>query len=296
MSLRTPSLVATFCSAAFLFGSATAFAQATHTTPPPAQQAPVPTKPADDLPDTPSTTEGIVVPPAPNGPTAVIDTTMGRLTCQFFQKEAPITVANFIGLATGTKPFTDPLTGQPMTNTRFYDGTPFHRVIANFMIQGGDRAGTGRGDPGFYLPDEFAPGLRFDREGRLAMANAGPGTGGSQFFITEAPTPELNGKHTIFGQCDTHAVVVVQTIARVEKDGQDKPLTPVTITHITIVPEGEPLPPDPALSPEPQPRRPQTISAHAVTRQHRASNPEHRKENDPHGRPDPRHLRNLPHQ
>ncbi|GAA3768247.1 peptidylprolyl isomerase [Terriglobus aquaticus] len=202
-------------------------------------------KPADDLPDTPSTTEGIVTPPEPNGPTAVIDTSMGRLTCQFFQKQAPLTVANFIGLANGTKDFTDPTTGQKMTHVRFYDNTTFHRVIANFMVQGGDRAGTGRGDPGYYIPDEFAPGLRFDREGRLAMANAGPGTGGSQFFITEAPVPELNGKHTIFGQCDAHSVMVVRTIARVEKDANDKPLEPVVVRSITIVPEGQPLPPEP---------------------------------------------------
>ena len=213
----------------------------------PSQQAPPLTvpKPADDLPDTPSTTEGIVVPPEPNGPTAVIDTSMGRLTCQFFEKQAPLTVANFIGLANGTKDFTDPTTGQKVTHTRFYDGTTFHRVIANFMIQGGDRAGSGRGDPGYYIPDEFAPGLRFDREGRLAMANAGPGTGGSQFFITEAPVPELNGKHTIFGQCDAHSVMVVRTIARVEKDGNDKPVDPVIIRSITIVPEGQALPPEP---------------------------------------------------
>ncbi|WP_419803934.1 peptidylprolyl isomerase [Terriglobus sp.] len=202
-------------------------------------------KPTDDLPDTPSTTEGIVVPPEPNGTTAVIDTSMGRLTCQFFQKQAPLTVANFIGLANGTKDYTDPTSGQKMTHTRYYDGTTFHRVIANFMIQGGDRAGTGRGDPGYYIPDEFAPGLRFDREGRLAMANAGPGTGGSQFFITEAPVPELNGKHTIFGQCDAHSVMVVRTIARVEKDASDKPLDPVIVRSVTIVPEGQPLPPEP---------------------------------------------------
>ena len=223
---------------------------------PPPQQAPSPaTTPttaappasADDLPDTPSTTEGIVTPPEPNGPTAVIDTSMGRLTCQFFQKQAPLTVANFIGLANGTKDFTDPTSGQKMSHTRFYDGTTFHRVIANFMIQGGDRAGTGRGDPGYYIPDEFAPGLRFDREGRLAMANAGPGTGGSQFFVTEAPVPELNGKHTIFGQCDAHSVMVVRTIARVEKDANDKPIDPVVIRSITIVPEGQPLPPEPKL-------------------------------------------------
>ncbi len=226
-------------------------------TPPPAMPG-TPAKPADDLPDTPSTTENIVVPPAPNGPIAVIDTTMGRLTCQFFQKEAPVTVANFTGLANGTKDYTDPTTGQKMTHTRFYDTTIFHRVIANFMIQGGDRAGTGRGDPGFYIPDEFAPGLRFDREGRLAMANAGPGTGGSQFFITEGPTPELNGKHTIFGQCDAHSVVIVQTIARVEKDSQDRPVTPVSITHVTIVPDGQPLPAEPKLpTPAPAPTAPQ---------------------------------------
>jgi peptidyl-prolyl cis-trans isomerase A (cyclophilin A) len=203
---------------------------------------------ADDLPDSPSTTEGIVVPPAPNGPTAVIDTSMGRLTCQFFAKESPITVENFIGLATGAKQFTDPTTGKVMQGVKFYDGTTFHRVIANFMIQGGDRAGTGMGDGGFYIKDEFSPGLRFDREGRLAMANAGPGTGGTQFFITEAPVPELNGKHTIFGQCDPHSVLVVQSIARVPKNGEDKPLTPVVIEHVTIVPEGQPLPPEPKVA------------------------------------------------
>ncbi len=206
------------------------------------------TKPAaaDDLPDSPSATEGIVIPPAPNGPTVVFDTTMGRMVCQFFAKEAPITVENFIDLATGTKEFTDPITGQRMKNTPFYDGTTFHRVIANFMIQGGDRAGTGTGDGGFYIRDEIVPGLRFDREGRLAMANAGPGTGGTQFFITEAPEPDLNGRHTIFGQCDAHSVLVVQSIARVEKNSNDKPVTPVTITKVTIVPEGQPIPPAPA--------------------------------------------------
>lgn len=253
--MKQQSLSLTFFACALL-GSAAAIAQtgsipAAPQTATPApltpQQQQAPARPADDLPDSPSTTEGIVVPPAPNGPTAVIDTTMGRLTCQFFAKEAPKTVANFIGLAEGTKDYTDPTTGQRMSHTRFYDGTVFHRVIANFMIQGGDRAGTGRGDPGYYLPDEFAPGLRFDREGRLAMANAGPGTGGSQFFITEAPTPELNGKHTIFGQCDAHSIVVVQTIARVEKDPNDRPLEPVSITHVTIVPEGQALPPEPKL-------------------------------------------------
>ncbi|MEG9432960.1 peptidylprolyl isomerase [Terriglobus sp. ADX1] len=221
-----------------------ALAQAGSTAPPAQQQNP-PAKPADDLPDSPGAAEGLGVPPAPNGPTAVIDTTMGRLTCQFFQNESPKTVENFIGLATGTKDFVDPTTGQKMHGVPFYDGTTFHRVIANFMIQGGDRAGTGAGDAGYYIGEERSPGLRFDREGRLAMANAGPGTGSTQFFITEAPVPELNGKHTIFGQCDPHSVVVVQSIARVEKNSQDKPVTPVVIKHVTIVPEGGTIPPDP---------------------------------------------------
>ncbi len=211
---------------------------------PPQQQVP-PAKPPEDLPDSPGAAEGMVVPPAPDGPSVVFDTSMGRMTCQFFAKESPVTVENFIGLATGSKEFTDPITGAKMKGVRFYDGTTFHRVIANFMIQGGDRAGNGSGDGGFYIKDEFSPGLRFDREGRLAMANAGPGTGGTQFFITEAPVPELNGKHTIFGQCDPHAVLVVQSIARVEKNSQDKPLTPVLINKVTIVPEGGTPPPEP---------------------------------------------------
>ncbi|SEB43936.1 peptidyl-prolyl cis-trans isomerase A (cyclophilin A) [Terriglobus roseus] len=214
-------------------------------TPAPAQQT-KPAAPVDDLPDSPGASEGLGIPPMPNGPTAIIDTSMGRLTCHFFANESPKTVENFVGLATGTKAFTDPITDKPMKGVRFYDGTTFHRVIANFMIQGGDRAGTGAGDAGYYIPEERSPGLRFDREGRLAMANAGPGTGSTQFFITEAPVPELNGKHTIFGQCDAHSVLIVQSIARVEKNSNDKPVTPVTINKVTIVPEGQPLPADPA--------------------------------------------------
>lgn len=204
-------------------------------------------KPAEDLPDSPSASEGMVVPPTPNGPTVVFDTSMGRMVCQFFAKESPITVTNFVGLATGTKDFVDPLNTHTVHGVPFYDGTTFHRVIANFMIQGGDRAGNGTGDGGYFIPDEFVPGLRFDREGRLAMANAGPGTGGTQFFITEGPVPELNGKHTIFGQCDAHAVLIVQSIARVEKTSQDKPVTPVTINHVSILQDGQPLPPEPKL-------------------------------------------------
>ena len=221
-----------------------ALAQAGTTTPPAQQQNP-PARPADELPDSPGAAEGLEVPPAPNGPTAIIDTTMGRLTCQFFQKESPMTVANFIGLATGQKDFTDPKNSQLMHGVPFYDGTTFHRVIANFMIQGGDRRGDGTGDAGYYIGEERSPGLRFDREGRLAMANAGAGTGSTQFFVTEAPVPDLNGKHTIFGQCDPHSVLIVQSIARVEKNAQDKPSVPVVINHITIVPEGGTIPPDP---------------------------------------------------
>jgi peptidyl-prolyl cis-trans isomerase A (cyclophilin A) len=118
------------------------------------------------------------------------------------------------------------------------------------MIQGGDRAGDGTGDPGYYFQDEIDPSLEFDVPGRLAMANAGSGptgggTNGSQFFITEEPQPELNGKHTIFGQCDEHTIMLVSSIARVERNDTDKPLVPVVITHVTIVRDGQPMPPLP---------------------------------------------------
>jgi peptidyl-prolyl cis-trans isomerase A (cyclophilin A) len=201
------------------------------------------------LPDAPSTTAHEEPPPVPTGPTVLFDTTMGRLTCQLFSQQAPITVANFIGLATGSKPFVDPVTQKKMTGTPFYNGTTFHRVIPNFMIQGGDRRGTGEGDAGYFFDDEIVPSLRFDVPGRLAMANSGPGTNGSQFFITEDPVPQLNGKHTIFGQCDTHTVLLVASIARVDRNAEDKPLTPVVVNKVTIVPAGQPIPPEPAAPP-----------------------------------------------
>jgi peptidyl-prolyl cis-trans isomerase A (cyclophilin A) len=203
------------------------------------------------LPDAPSATAQLAAPAVPTGPTVIFDTSMGRLTCKLFSKETPKTVDNFVGLATGTKTWTDPVTQQKVTGKPFYDGTTFHRVIPQFMIQGGDRLGTGAGDAGYFFEDEFSPALRFDVPGRLAMANAGPNTNGSQFFITEAPVPELNGKHTIFGQCDAHSVVLVGAIARVERDAQDKPLTPVVINKITIVPEGQAIPSDPATQSAP---------------------------------------------
>jgi peptidyl-prolyl cis-trans isomerase A (cyclophilin A) len=200
------------------------------------------------LPDAPSTVAHEVAPTQPTGPMAVFDTTMGRMVCQLYDKEAPQTVANFIGLATGTKAWTDPATNAKVAGKPFYDGTIFHRVIPGFMIQGGDRLGTGGGDPGFYFDDEFSPALRFDIPGRLAMANSGPNTNGSQFFITEEPQPELNSKHTIFGQCDEHAVLIVKSIARVQRNGEDKPLTPVVLVKVTIVPVGQPLPPLPGAA------------------------------------------------
>ena len=114
-----------------------------------------------------------------------MDTSMGRITCQFYEKQAPKAVANFIGLAEGTKDWTDPATGKLQRHKRYYDGTIFHRVIPEFMIQGGDATGTGTGNPGYMFDDEFDPGLNFDRPGRLAMANSGPNTNASQFFISE---------------------------------------------------------------------------------------------------------------
>ena len=206
----------------------------------------------DALPDAPSTTTQVKPPVMPSGPTAVIDTSMGRLTCKLYAQQAPATVANFIGLAEGTKDWTDPKTLKKMHGVPLYSGTTFHRVIPGFMIQGGDPEGDGLGDPGYFFQDEIDPSLTFDIPGRLAMANAGPGptgggTNGSQFFITEVALPELNGKHTIFGQCDAHSVLLVASIARVPRDASDKPLTPIVINRITIVRDGQPMPPEPAL-------------------------------------------------
>jgi peptidyl-prolyl cis-trans isomerase A (cyclophilin A) len=195
---------------------------------------------AQELPDSP----GTQVPPAvePTGPTAVMDTSMGRITCRLFDKQAPQTVANFIGLAEGTKDWTDPTTHEKQHGKPLFDGTVFHRVIPGFMAQGGDPMGNGMGDPGYYIPDEIDPSLMFDVPGRLAMANSGPNTDGSQFFITEEMQPPLNGHYTVFGQCDPPSVNVVKTITRVERDDRDKPLTPVVLKKVTIVPVGQPLP------------------------------------------------------
>jgi peptidyl-prolyl cis-trans isomerase A (cyclophilin A) len=177
--------------------------------------------------------------PASANPTAIIHTTAGNLTCQLFPAKAPIGVANFIGLATGTKDWTDPKTHQKKHGVPLYDGTVFHRVIPEFMIQGGDPTGTGRGDPGYKFKNEVSDDLKFDRPGRLAYANAGPDTNGSQFFITEVPYPSLNGGYTIFGQCDDASVILEKQIARMDRDqSNDRPLRAVKIVHINIVGEG----------------------------------------------------------
>lgn len=232
-----------------------ALAQTPQATPP--SQTPAPAS-SQVLPDAPSTTSNAKPPVVPTGPTAVIDTSMGRLTCKLYDAQAPVTVANFIGLAEGTRDWTDPATLKKEHGTPFYNGTTFHRVIPSFMIQGGDKAGNGTGDPGYFFKDEFDPSLTFDEPGRLAMANSGPNTNGSQFFITEVPVEQLNGKHTIFGQCDAHSVLLVASIARVSRNADDKPVTPVVIDKITIVREGQPMPPEPAVSATPAPATPAT--------------------------------------
>ena len=162
---------------------------------------------------------------------ADIQTSMGTVTCELFDTLVPNTVANFVGLASGLKTYTDVATGQ-QTRGRFFDGLTFHRVIPNFMIQGGDPAGNGTGGPGYQFEDEFHPTLRHDRPGILSMANAGANTNGSQFFITEGPTPHLDNRHSVFGACEP--VETLQAIARVPSNPANRPLAPVTITTITF--------------------------------------------------------------
>ncbi|HEY3928289.1 MAG TPA: peptidylprolyl isomerase [Candidatus Koribacter sp.] len=177
-------------------------------------------------------------------PVATLTTSAGTFRCVLFKKEAPMTVENFIGLANGSKDWTDPATSNKRHHVSLYNGTIFHRVIPGFMIQGGDPMGTGNGDPGYSFKDEFSDDLLFDRPGRLAMANSGPNTNGSQFFITEVPTPHLDGKHTIFGQCDN--VSLVQQIAREPRNqSNDRPVDPVRIEKITF--DGVRPPPRPVV-------------------------------------------------
>jgi peptidyl-prolyl cis-trans isomerase A (cyclophilin A) len=167
-------------------------------------------------------------------PTATLHTNHGDIVLNLFPDQAPKTVANFTGLADGSKEYADPETGQSTTG-RFYDGLTFHRVIDGFMIQGGCPLGTGTGGPGYSFADEFHPDLVFDKPYLLAMANAGPGTNGSQFFITVGPTPHLNRRHTIFGEvADQASRDVVDEIAGVRTGRADRPVEPVVITSVDV--------------------------------------------------------------
>jgi peptidyl-prolyl cis-trans isomerase A (cyclophilin A) len=182
-------------------------------------------------------TKGISGPAA--GPLqATIQTTKGKFTCELYDKQAPLTVANFVGLATGKRAWLDSKTGKWVQKKPLYDGLIFHRVIPGFMIQGGDPLGTGTGNPGYKFQDEIAPELRFDKPGLLAMANAGPATNGSQFFITEGTPEHLSGRHTIFGACEP--VSLVSEIARVKTGPGNRPVEDVVIKKVTIT-HGKPV-------------------------------------------------------
>ena len=171
--------------------------------------------------------------------TATLHTNHGDIVLTLFDEQAPTTVANFVGLATGAKEYRDPTTGAATTG-RFYDGLSFHRVIEGFMIQGGCPLGTGTGGPGYRFGDEFHPDLMFNRPYLLAMANAGPATNGSQFFITVAPTPHLNYRHTIFGEvADEASREVVDAIAASRTGRMDRPVEPVVIESVEIGEVGE---------------------------------------------------------
>ncbi|MFC6646404.1 peptidylprolyl isomerase [Granulicella cerasi] len=177
-----------------------------------------------------------VAPPEPTGPTAVIDTTMGAMRCKLFT-QTTVATENFIGLAEGKKDWKHPITHQTMHDKPFYNGVHFARVIPDFMVQQSDvPGGAADGDIGFTFANEIIPGISFDRPGRLAYANDGPTTNNSQFFITSTPEHRLDGNYTIFGQCDADALKVVDAISSVPRDAHHKPLKPITVRSITIVP------------------------------------------------------------
>jgi peptidyl-prolyl cis-trans isomerase A (cyclophilin A) len=163
---------------------------------------------------------------------ATFQTSMGSFTVRLYEELAPRTVANFVGLATGQIPWTDPSTGEPGKGP-LYSGVIFHRVISDFMIQGGDPTGTGRGGPGYRFEDEIHPDAKHRGKGMLSMANAGPNTNGSQFFITLRATPHLDGRHTVFGEV-VDGMDVVDAVGQVQTDRGDRPQTPITIESITV--------------------------------------------------------------
>lgn len=166
--------------------------------------------------------------------TATLHTNIGDIVVELFEDQAPKTVANFVGLADGSGDYST-ANAKGGDSGPFYDGSIFHRIIDNFMIQGGDPTGTGRGGPGYRFEDEFHPDLQFDRPYLLAMANAGPGTNGSQFFITTVPTPHLNRRHTIFGEVvDADSRAVVDKLGTVATDRGDRPLDDVVIESVEI--------------------------------------------------------------
>ncbi len=164
---------------------------------------------------------------------AHFDTTMGKFTAELYADKTPKTVANFVGLAEGSREWTHPGTKDKKKGVPYYDGIVFHRVIEGFMIQGGDPLGKGFGGPGYNFEDEFHPSLRHDALGILSMANAGPNTNGSQFFITLGPTPHLDRRHSVFGKV-IDGLDVVKAIGVAKTDGQDKPLTPIVMNKVTI--------------------------------------------------------------
>lgn len=165
-----------------------------------------------------------------------LSTSMGALSCELYWKKTPVTVANFVGLARGTQEWIDPRTGGRGEGP-YYDGTALHRVIPEFMIQMGDPTGTGAGTPGYRFPDEIVSGLNFDRPGVMGMANNGPNANGGQFFITEVPARHLDGRHTIFGQCDEASVELVRAIARVPTGAMDKPVEPIVLESVRVYAE-----------------------------------------------------------
>ncbi|SFR61497.1 peptidyl-prolyl cis-trans isomerase A (cyclophilin A) [Halogeometricum rufum] len=167
-----------------------------------------------------------------SNPTATLHTNRGDIVVELFEERAPRTVENFVGLATGEKAWTDPETGEKRTDS-LYEGTIFHRVIEDFMIQGGDPEGTGRGGPGYQFDDEFHDELRHDSAGKLSMANSGPNTNGSQFFITLDAQPHLDGRHAVFGEV-VEGMDVVEEIGSLPTDRNDKPMKDVVIESVDV--------------------------------------------------------------